>query len=302
MDTISRRSEPAAGPADAAGARRPRLVTGRACRALRRLQGHHQQDRARRGQPTAVVLVRLASAFDLTLAGLMLRAEGQGERLSRAAEQPVWRDPETGYVRKQVFSRPDHPVEIIRVEMPARQRVTLPASSYTHIRQLRLGAGGHSRHHRRRRAARARRRRLSRTSVRRRTRPSPTRPTRPAPMSWRLPGAEPCRPESTIAALTDPPHIRSALSELLVETVANGGSVSFMHPLPLEAADAFWRELAGRGRRAASGSCSAPSTAIMLVGDRDAAAGPAAEPAAPRRDRQDDDADQSPRSRHRDAR
>jgi transcriptional regulator with XRE-family HTH domain len=85
--------------------------------------------------PTAVVLVRLASAFDLTLAGLMLRAEGQGERLSRAAEQPVWRDPETGYLRKQVFSRPDHPLEIIRVELPARQRVTLPASSYAHIRQ-----------------------------------------------------------------------------------------------------------------------------------------------------------------------
>jgi transcriptional regulator with XRE-family HTH domain len=86
--------------------------------------------------PTAVVLVRLASAFDLTLAGLMLRAEGQGERLSRAAEQPVWRDPETGYLRKQVFSRPDHPVELIRVEMPAKQRVTLPASSYAHIRQV----------------------------------------------------------------------------------------------------------------------------------------------------------------------
>jgi transcriptional regulator with XRE-family HTH domain len=85
--------------------------------------------------PTAVVLVRLASAFDLTLAGLMLRAEGRGDRLSRAADQPVWRDPETGYVRKQVFSRPDHPVEIIRVEMPAKQRVTLPASSYAHIRQ-----------------------------------------------------------------------------------------------------------------------------------------------------------------------
>ena len=59
--------------------------------------------------PTAVVLVRLASAFDLTLAGLMLRAEGQGERLSRAADQPVWRDPETGYLRRQVFNRPDHP-------------------------------------------------------------------------------------------------------------------------------------------------------------------------------------------------
>jgi len=86
--------------------------------------------------PTAVVLVRLASAFDLTLAGLMLRAESQGGRLSRAAEQAVWRDPETGYVRKQVFDRPDHPVEIVRVELPPRQRVTLPASSYAHIRQL----------------------------------------------------------------------------------------------------------------------------------------------------------------------
>jgi transcriptional regulator with XRE-family HTH domain len=86
--------------------------------------------------PTAVVLVRLASAFDLTLAGLMLRAESKADRVSRATAQPVWRDPETGYVRKQVFSRPDHPVEIIRVELPAKQRVTLPASSYAHIRQL----------------------------------------------------------------------------------------------------------------------------------------------------------------------
>jgi transcriptional regulator with XRE-family HTH domain len=85
--------------------------------------------------PTAVVLVRLAGAFDLTLAGLMLRAEGQGERLSRAADQPIWRDPETGYLRRQVFSRPDHPIEIVRVEMPARRQVTLPASSYAHIRQ-----------------------------------------------------------------------------------------------------------------------------------------------------------------------
>ena len=86
--------------------------------------------------PTAVVLVRLAGAFDLTLAGLMLQAEGQGERLTRAGEQPVWRDPETGYLRKQVFGRPDHPVEIIRVELPARQQVVLPISSYAHIRQV----------------------------------------------------------------------------------------------------------------------------------------------------------------------
>jgi transcriptional regulator with XRE-family HTH domain len=85
--------------------------------------------------PTAVILVRLAGAFDLTFAGLLLRAEGEGRRLSRAADQPVWRDPETGYLRKQVFSRPDHPLEIAGIELPAGQKVVMPASSYAHIRQ-----------------------------------------------------------------------------------------------------------------------------------------------------------------------
>lgn len=85
--------------------------------------------------PTAIVLVRLAGAFDLTLAGLLLRAEGEGQRLSRAAEQPVWRDPETGYVRRQVFCRPDHPLEIVEVELPPGQRIAFPASSYALIRQ-----------------------------------------------------------------------------------------------------------------------------------------------------------------------
>jgi transcriptional regulator with XRE-family HTH domain len=86
--------------------------------------------------PTATVLVKLASAFDLTLAGLLLRAEGQGERLTRAADQPVWCDPETGYVRKQVFVRPDHPLEMVVVELPAGRSVVLPESSYAHIRQV----------------------------------------------------------------------------------------------------------------------------------------------------------------------
>jgi transcriptional regulator with XRE-family HTH domain len=93
--------------------------------------------------PTAAILARLAAAFDLTFAGLLLRAEGAGERLSRFADQPVWRDPETGYWRRQVFCRPDHPLEIVEVELPAGQRVTFPASSYAHIRQaicVRAGA------------------------------------------------------------------------------------------------------------------------------------------------------------------
>jgi transcriptional regulator with XRE-family HTH domain len=86
--------------------------------------------------PTAVLLVRLAAAFDLTLAGLLLRAEGERDRLSRVAAQPVWRDPDTGYLRKQVFSRPDHPLEVAQIELPPGQRVAFPAASYAHIRQV----------------------------------------------------------------------------------------------------------------------------------------------------------------------
>lgn len=85
--------------------------------------------------PTAVVMVRLAGAFDLTLAGLLLRAEGDGQLLSRAADQPVWRDPATGYRRRQLFSRPEHPLELAQVELPAGQSVQFPASSYARIRQ-----------------------------------------------------------------------------------------------------------------------------------------------------------------------
>ncbi|MET0220422.1 MAG: XRE family transcriptional regulator [Tardiphaga sp.] len=83
--------------------------------------------------PTAVILVKLAKAFGMTLAALMARAEERHDLLIRSSEQPVWRDPETGYVRKQVFRHPDHPVELVKVEMPARQSVTL--SAYVNMRQ-----------------------------------------------------------------------------------------------------------------------------------------------------------------------
>jgi transcriptional regulator with XRE-family HTH domain len=86
--------------------------------------------------PSAVILLRLATAFDLTLAGLLLRAEGEKPRLSRAADQPVWCDPATGYLRKQIFSRSDHPMELVQVEMPPGQAVTMPVSSYSRIRQI----------------------------------------------------------------------------------------------------------------------------------------------------------------------
>ncbi|GGR95257.1 XRE family transcriptional regulator [Deinococcus sedimenti] len=99
--------------------------------------------RIERGEmsPTAVTLLRLAGAFDLTLAGLLLRAEGgagerEHERLSRAAQQPEWRDPATGYTRRQLFAAPTHPLEAVQVTLPAGASVTLPARSYAHIQQL----------------------------------------------------------------------------------------------------------------------------------------------------------------------
>ena len=64
-------------------------------------------------------------------------------------------------------------------------------------------------------------------------------------------------PNLVIKPLHDQPDIRDALSELLVETVASGGSVSFMHPLPLETAAEFWRQslaAAGRGERIVLGA------------------------------------------------
>jgi transcriptional regulator with XRE-family HTH domain len=90
----------------------------------------------REASPTAAVLVRLAGAFDLTLGGLIARSEGDAERLVRSAEQPVWRDPASGYLRRQIFERTDNPIELVRVELPAGARVGLPASSYARIRQV----------------------------------------------------------------------------------------------------------------------------------------------------------------------
>jgi len=86
--------------------------------------------------PTAGVLVRLSAAFDLTLASLLVRAEAGAERLIRAADQTVWRDPETGYLRRQIFLRPDHPLELVEVIMPSGKSAILPAASYAFIRQV----------------------------------------------------------------------------------------------------------------------------------------------------------------------
>ena len=49
-------------------------------------------------------------------------------------------------------------------------------------------------------------------------------------------------PTFQIAPLNASPRLCTTLSEILIETLASGGSVSFMHPLALETAEGFWRE------------------------------------------------------------
>jgi transcriptional regulator with XRE-family HTH domain len=85
--------------------------------------------------PTAVLLVRIAAAFGMTLSNLIAQAEATGGSLARAATQPVWADPETGYIRRHLSPQTDMPLELVQVELPAGARVTLPASSYAFIRQ-----------------------------------------------------------------------------------------------------------------------------------------------------------------------
>lgn len=60
-----------------------------------------------------------------------------------------------------------------------------------------------------------------------------------------------------VTALAPSPEVTSQLSEVLVEVVANGGSVSFMHPLEPERARAFWQDAlaaATRGERVVLGA------------------------------------------------
>jgi transcriptional regulator with XRE-family HTH domain len=93
--------------------------------------------RIERGEasPTAALLGRLSGAFGLTLSALLASAEERGGRLARAAAQPCWQDPATGYVRRQL-SPAASSIELVRVELPAGTAVSFPASAYAFLRQL----------------------------------------------------------------------------------------------------------------------------------------------------------------------
>jgi transcriptional regulator with XRE-family HTH domain len=117
------------------------VLIGRRLRELRDAQGWSLEalaDRSKvsrsnislieRGQssPTAAVLDKLATALNVTLASLFEREtapSGEPSPLARADEQPIWRDPESGYRRRNVSPGVASPLQLVEVYFPAGQRV-----------------------------------------------------------------------------------------------------------------------------------------------------------------------------------
>jgi transcriptional regulator with XRE-family HTH domain len=84
--------------------------------------------------PTAVVLEKLAAGLNVTLASLFDAPDVEGRRpsspLARRDDQPQWRDPASGYLRRNV-SPPGvpQPAQITEVHFPAGGRVAFEAGA-----------------------------------------------------------------------------------------------------------------------------------------------------------------------------
>jgi transcriptional regulator with XRE-family HTH domain len=103
--------------------------------------------------PTAVLLGKLSAALELSVSELLTGARlGHGQehsapaepppadetgagRVRRAADTPQWRDPDTGYLRRQI-STAGFPAAVTEVTLPPGARVPYPADAYAFIAQL----------------------------------------------------------------------------------------------------------------------------------------------------------------------
>lgn len=86
--------------------------------------------------PTAALLARLSGAFGISMSTLIARAEMQEGKLLRYVDQPVWRDPQSHYLRRHVSPRSDLPIDLVQIDLPAGSDIPMPASSYALARQL----------------------------------------------------------------------------------------------------------------------------------------------------------------------
>lgn len=82
--------------------------------------------------PTAVVLEKLATGLGVSLASLFEAPGAAPEPVSRLADQPLWRDPGSGYVRRNVSPAGfASPIQIVEVAFPAGARVTYETAART---------------------------------------------------------------------------------------------------------------------------------------------------------------------------
>lgn len=73
---------------------------------------------------TAALLGKLCAALDVSLSDVVALAEKPPERLVRLADQPHWRDPDSGYRRRHASpTDAASGIEIIVVDLPAGARV-----------------------------------------------------------------------------------------------------------------------------------------------------------------------------------
>jgi transcriptional regulator with XRE-family HTH domain len=73
--------------------------------------------------PTAVVLERIATGLGVPLASLFEGPAVRDEPISRRDEQPIWRDPQSGYLRRNVSPAAPSPLRIVDVSFPPGARV-----------------------------------------------------------------------------------------------------------------------------------------------------------------------------------
>jgi transcriptional regulator with XRE-family HTH domain len=77
--------------------------------------------------PTAAVLDKLASAVGVTLASLFETPSqvlpSPPSPVMRRAEQTIWKDPQSGYVRRHLSPLAPSPTQLVEVRFPAGQRV-----------------------------------------------------------------------------------------------------------------------------------------------------------------------------------
>ncbi|SFD80169.1 helix-turn-helix domain-containing protein [Massilia yuzhufengensis] len=83
------------------------------------------------GNATAVVLEKLATGLGLPLAALFDDPGPRASPLSRRADQVVWRDPASGYLRRNVSPAPSvTPLRIVEVELPPGARIAYDTAQH----------------------------------------------------------------------------------------------------------------------------------------------------------------------------